>query len=106
MVGSGYAAARHRGVLRSGREGDGKAEAVRLGLALVCSRWAEVRLAAQEPLSSCDALSGLNLQDATSTTGSDVAAGPSKPSASSTGATMSVPAFRRVAATLKPARES
>ena len=63
-------------------------------------------LSAQSPSGGCEALSGLKLQDTTITTAEAVAAGPFKPNASANAPAMTVPAFCRVAATLKPTPES
>jgi len=63
-------------------------------------------VAAQSPSGSCEALSGLKLQDTTITTAAAVAAGPFKPNANASAPAMTVPAFCRVAATLKPTPES
>jgi feruloyl esterase len=63
-------------------------------------------VAAQSPSGSCEALTGLKLQDTTITTAAAVAAGPFKPNANASAPAMTVPAFCRVAATLKPTPES
>lgn len=65
-----------------------------------------VHLVAQSPAGGCEALSGLKLQDTTITTAADVAAGPFKANANASAPAMTVPAFCRVAATLKPTPES
>jgi feruloyl esterase len=78
----------------------------RVPLALALAMTGAVALAAQAPSSSCEALSGLKLQDTTITTAAAVAAGPFKPNANASAPAMTVPAFCRVAATLKPTPES
>jgi len=84
----------------------GRREGPRYVIALAFAVTGAVALAAQVPPASCEALSGLKVQDATITTAADVAAGPFKPNASANGPTMTVPSFCRVAATLTPTPES
>jgi hypothetical protein len=72
--------------------------------AIACSLAACVAatVAAQSPSGTCEALSGLKLQDATITTAAAVAAGPFKPNANASAPAMTVPAFCRVAARSAP----
>jgi feruloyl esterase len=99
---------------RTGAEdNDGRRTAMRIPvahsrylIALALATTGAVALRAQALPSSCEALSGLKVQDATIITAAAVAAGPFKPNASANGPTMTVPAFCRVAATLKPTPES
>jgi feruloyl esterase len=80
--------------------------AERFATALALALCVASGLAAQAPADSCEALSGLKLQDTTITTAAAVTAGSFKPNANANAPAMTVPAFCRVAATLKPTPES
>ncbi len=67
---------------------------------------ATIPLLAQAPAGSCEALSGLKLQDTAITAATSVAAGAFRANPSANAPAMNTPAFCRVAATLAPTPES
>jgi feruloyl esterase len=82
------------------------AVAERFAIACALAACVAATVAAQSPSGPCEALTGLKLQDTTMTAAAAVAAGPFKPNANASAPAMTVPAFCRVAATLKPTPES
>ena len=80
--------------------------AERFAIACALAACVAATVGAQSPSGPCEALTGLKLQDTTITTAAAVAAGPFKPNANASAPAMTVPAFCRVAATLKPTPES